>query len=142
MWLSAKPTKRAASKGMWVRGREDHFYFREFAGEALMFPSSASLPISAVGDTDDNLSLCWAKVTSSLPFAFQRMTSSVEILIILHSVAVSSENFERDSIFSSRFLLGRVKKKYIAHNLDQRPLFSANISLAVDTQQTFLLEKQ
>lgn len=37
-WPGAKPTQRAASEGMWVRGREDHFYFREFAGEALMFP--------------------------------------------------------------------------------------------------------
>jgi hypothetical protein len=58
--------KKAASKGMWVRGREDHFYFREFAGEALMFPSTVSLSISAAGDTDDYLSLRWAKVKSSL----------------------------------------------------------------------------
>ena len=61
-WLAERQTeKRAVSIGMCVRWREDHFYFREFVGEALMFPSSALLPISAEGDTNRR----WTKFISS-----------------------------------------------------------------------------
>lgn len=58
LWPHAKPTKQGRPP---VREKEkkegevDHFYFREFAGEALMFPSSAPMPISAVGDTPSTI---------------------------------------------------------------------------------------
>ena len=57
LWPNAKATQqqgRPLQRAREARGG-DHFYFREFAGEALMFPSSGPMPISAAGDTPSTI---------------------------------------------------------------------------------------
>lgn len=82
--------------------------------------------------------VCWAKVTSSQPFTFHAMTSSVKIPVISavdRSFLVEFLTGPLFNIFSSRF--GSAENQNIAHNFDQRPLLSAKIFLGGNHNKYF-----